>query len=60
MHAGTSLGDPIEMGAAAAVYGRRPSGASLTLFTSKTWLGHAEPAAGTPPAHPMVYLCLVR
>jgi len=47
---GTPLGDPIEIGAAAAVLvesiavqrARRP----LTLMASKSWLGHAEPAAG--------------
>ena len=52
---GTGLGDPIEVGAAAAVFGAaggdsagsgggRP--APLALSTSKTSLGHAEPAAG--------------
>ena len=41
---GTPLGDPIEVGAAAAVLsdGSRP----LLLMASKTWSGHAEPAAG--------------
>ena len=41
---GTPLGDPIEAGAAAAVLfdSRRP----LALMASKTWSGHAEPAAG--------------
>ena len=47
---GTPLGDPIELGAAAAVFAesfaaqraQRP----LTLMASKSWLGHAEPAAG--------------
>jgi acyl transferase domain-containing protein len=50
---GTSLGDPIEVGAVAAVFGQRsaPSTAStaaspLALITSKSSLGHAEPAAG--------------
>lgn len=49
---GTGLGDPIEVGAAAAVlmdtqkplHGRRQQ--LLTLSSSKSWLGHAEPAAG--------------
>jgi acyl transferase domain-containing protein len=42
---GTPLGDPIEAGAAAAVLltaNRSP----LTIAASKTWVGHAEPAAG--------------
>jgi acyl transferase domain-containing protein len=47
---GTSLGDPIEVGAVAAVFGQRaltPAAASpLALITSKSSLGHAEPAAG--------------
>jgi hypothetical protein len=44
-HPGTPLGDPIEVGAAAAALG---SGRAqpLTLSSSKSWLGHAEPAAG--------------
>jgi acyl transferase domain-containing protein len=49
---GTGLGDPIEVGALAAVFGgtgaRRPGAAAapLVLSASKSWLGHAEPAAG--------------
>lgn len=47
---GTSLGDPIEVGAAAAVFSQRAAAASgctpLALITSKSSLGHAEPAAG--------------
>jgi acyl carrier protein len=47
---GTSLGDPIEVGAAAAVLGRPRTTSSssppLALFTSKSSMGHAEPAAG--------------
>lgn len=49
---GTSLGDPIEVGAVAAVCGRQTSAAAATvrpalaLITSKSSLGHAEPAAG--------------
>ncbi len=41
---GTALGDPVEAGAAAAVLSdpARP----LALMASKTWSGHAEPAAG--------------
>ena len=41
---GTPLGDPIEVSAAAAVLAdpARP----FTLMASKTWSGHAEPAAG--------------
>jgi NADPH:quinone reductase-like Zn-dependent oxidoreductase/3-oxoacyl-(acyl-carrier-protein) synthase len=56
---GTSLGDPIEVGAAAAVLVEAqqgaaaaaaaaavPRGQTLVLASSKSWLGHAEPAAG--------------
>lgn len=49
---GTSLGDPIEIGAVAAVFGQRaassvsPAASPLALITSKSSLGHAEPAAG--------------
>lgn len=50
---GTPLGDPIELGAAAAAFGggRGTSVGSftvspLTFLVSKSWLGHAEPAAG--------------
>ena len=47
---GTPLGDPIEVGAAAAVFveGQAPQRAQnpLTVMSSKSWLGHAEPAAG--------------
>jgi acyl transferase domain-containing protein len=43
---GTGLGDPIEVGAAAAVFGGHPGAAPLALTTSKASLGHAEPAAG--------------
>jgi NADPH:quinone reductase-like Zn-dependent oxidoreductase len=45
-------GDPIELGAAADVYGRQQqhqqqqSPSPLVLLSSKSWLGHAEPAAG--------------
>jgi hypothetical protein len=45
-----TAGDPIEVGAAAAVYGRSKAqaGSSLpiAMITSKVTLGHAEPAAG--------------
>lgn len=53
--AGTSLGDPIEVGAAgSAIYTTSSAqdgsaGSSswpLTLLASKSWEGHAEPAAG--------------
>ena len=47
--AGTALGDPIEVGAAAAVLVEGPSGrgaSPLVLMASKSWIGHAEPAAG--------------
>ena len=44
---GTPLGDPIEVGAAAGAYltskGREP----LSLLSTKSVVGHAEPAAGT-------------
>lgn len=47
---GTGLGDPIEVGAAAAVLlggGRGANGVQpLAFLGSKTWVGHAEPAAG--------------
>jgi acyl transferase domain-containing protein len=49
---GTPLGDPIEVGAAAAVYlsGSGPAvqlpSASFTFLSSKSIYGHAEPAAG--------------
>ncbi len=44
---GTALGDPIEVAAAAAVYGEgRPASAPLLLGTVKTNLGHLESAAG--------------
>ena len=41
---GTPLGDPIEVSAAMAVLGG--SRVPLTLAASKSWVGHAEPAAG--------------
>ena len=45
---GTSLGDPIEVGAAAAVMiAGRPAGAPpLALMAAKSLVGHSEPAAG--------------
>jgi acyl transferase domain-containing protein len=54
---GTSLGDPIEVGALGAVFqeqsmhsmewwGARAGVGPLALLASKTWTGHAEPAAG--------------
>lgn len=43
---GTALGDPIEVGAASAVFMRAERRAPLVLFASKSWMGHAEPAAG--------------
>jgi acyl transferase domain-containing protein len=43
---GTALGDPIEIGAAAAVLADEGRAAPLTLMASKSWLGHAEPGAG--------------
>ncbi len=46
--AGTPLGDPIEVGAANAVLleGQGSRRTPLALLASKSWLGHAEPAAG--------------
>ena len=53
---GTALGDPIEVGAALAVFGspapheqpgaQRQIGPTLELSAAKSTLGHAEPAAG--------------
>jgi hypothetical protein len=49
---GTSLGDPVEVNAAAGALLAPSGGASaaarapLALLASKTWHGHAEPAAG--------------
>ena len=46
---GTPLGDPIEVGAVAAVFGAvqaRPDQAPLCLGAVKSALGHTEPAAG--------------
>ena len=43
---GTALGDPIEVGAAAAALVPPSRAAPLVLMSSKSWLGHAEPAAG--------------
>lgn len=44
--AGTPLGDPIEVGAALAVFAEAPRHQPLALAASKSWVGHAEPAAG--------------
>lgn len=47
--AGTPLGDPVELGAAAAVFlDAKTNGdnSSLTLLAAKSWVGHSEPAAG--------------
>lgn len=47
MHpSGTSLGDPIEVGAALAVFARSSRHQPLAMAASKSWMGHAEPAAG--------------
>lgn len=48
MCAGTSLGDPIEVGAAGAVLvdSRQAGMAPLVLMAAKSWTGHAEPGAG--------------
>jgi acyl transferase domain-containing protein len=42
---GTALGDPIEMGAAVAVYSSRDD-KPLAFTADKAGMGHAEPAAG--------------
>ena len=43
---GTSLGDPIEVGAAWAVLGCGRKHTVLDFVASKSWVGHGEPAAG--------------
>lgn len=45
---GTPLGDPIEVGAVAAVFveGAPRDRASIALTASKSWIGHSEPSAG--------------
>lgn len=43
---GTSLGDPIEVGAAMAVLAETRRQDPLTVLASKSCVGHAEPAAG--------------
>ncbi len=48
---GTPLGDPIEMSAAAVVLAsgaRLSTSNALALASSKSIVGHAEPAAGAP------------
>jgi len=43
---GTALGDPIEVGAAIAVYSSGRGQLPLAMAASKAWVGHAEPGAG--------------
>ncbi len=43
---GTSLGDPIEIGALASVFGKRPADQPLILGAVKTNIGHLNAAAG--------------
>ena len=45
-HAGTSLGDPIELGALAAVLEGSTPAAPLIINAGKSLIGHSEPAAG--------------
>ena len=51
---GTPLGDPIEIGAIAGVYLGAGEAQCITLASTKSQLGHAEPAAGEPRA-----ICIV-
>ena len=57
--AGTPLGDPIEVGAAAAVlvegHNARRVQQPLTLVASKSWVGHSGGCWGTPRAGLLVY-----
>lgn len=43
---GTPLGDPIEIGAIVGVYSATNQAQRITLASSKSSVGHAEPAAG--------------
>eukprot|EP00889_Picochlorum_renovo_P002070 jgi/Picre1/29100/NNA_004493.t1 len=43
---GTALGDPIEIGAANTSLSGSARTKPLALMSSKSWMGHAEPAAG--------------
>ena len=61
MHALHHAQDPIELGAATAVFGAPPAASPaprshdpVSLLSSKSWLGHAEPAAGTHACTVMV------
>ena len=68
---GTSLGDPIEVGAALAVLAPRGRAQPLDLAASKSWVGHGEPAAGLAgllfaqhavemhASRPIMHLCAV-
>lgn len=58
---GTSLGDPIEVGAIAALLSGKPEHnvQPLTLMAGKSWIGHSEPAAGVMGlAHAQMALAL--
>ena len=59
---GTPLGDPIEIGAAAAVFGGRtaPHAAPLCLGAVKSALGHTEPAAGATGMCRSLLRCALR
>ena len=60
--AGTSLGDPIEVGAALAVFGSSRASSNvrrqvLELSAAKSSLGHAEPAAGAAGMLRAIFRC---
>ena len=60
---GTALGDPIELGAAAAVLAGSPSQhrrSPLGLSAAKSYLGHTEPAAGASSMCRAILRCACR
>ena len=54
---GTPLGDPIELGAAAAVLAGSSRSSPLGLSAAKSYLGHTEPAAGAASMHRSIIRC---